>query len=114
MSPRKVRLVANAVKGKTVASARAALSFMPKAAAWPLHKLLESAARNTGMARAEADALAIVDCRVDEGPTLKRHMPRARRSAYPIRKRTSKITLVLGEVKSQKSKVKITSQNPKV
>lgn len=97
MSPRKVRLVANAVKGKTVGSARAALSFMPKTAALPLKKLLESAVKNTGAGRAEEDAFIISDFRVDEGATLKRHMPRARGSAYTIRKRTSKVTLVLSK-----------------
>jgi large subunit ribosomal protein L22 len=114
MSPRKVRLVANAVKGKTVASARAALSFLPKAAAVPLKKLLNSAAKNAGAARAEEDAFTISDFRVDEGVTMKRHMPRARGSAFPIRKRTSKVTLVLGEVKSQNSNVKNEGKKLKV
>ena len=96
MSPRKVRLVARALKGKSVGAARAALAFMPKAAALPLKKLLESAVSNAGNTGG-AEKLTLADVRVDAGPTLKRHMPRARGSAFPIRKRTSKITLVLSE-----------------
>jgi large subunit ribosomal protein L22 len=94
MSPRKVRLVVNAVRGKSLVSARGALSFMPRAAALPVRKLLESAARNAG----GGESLQIAEARVDAGPILKRHMPRARGSAYLIRKRTSTVTLVLKKV----------------
>lgn len=100
-SPRKMRLVVDAVKGKTVAQARAILSFLPKIATIPLRKLLESAvanAKESGVV-ADAESLRIVDVRVDGGATLKRFMPRARGSAYRIRKRTSKISLVLQEPK---------------
>lgn len=102
-SPRKMRLVADAVKGKTVAEARAALAFMPKAAASPLLKLLLSAVANAKANGevAEEAGLRIKDFRVDGGATQKRFMPRARGSAYRIRKRTSKVTLILSEQKSK-------------
>ena len=96
-SPRKMRLVADAVKGKTVREARILLSLMPKAATRPLLKLLESAAANAkeNQKATDTDALRIADFRVDGGVVLKRSMPRAHGSAYQILKRTSKVTLVL-------------------
>ena len=99
MSPRKVRLVINAVKGKSVAEARAVLSFMPKIAATPLLKLLESAVKNAANKNSASDSslLTISDFHVDSGKTLKRMMPRAHGSAYQILKRTSKVTLLLSE-----------------
>lgn len=96
-SPRKMRLVVDAVKGKTVAQARTVLSFMPKVATRPLLKLLESAVANAkeNQKASETDSLRIADMRVDGGVVLKRSMPRAHGSAYQILKRTSKVTLVL-------------------
>ena len=96
-SPRKMRLVATSVKGKTVPEARAMLMFMPKAAAVPLKKLLESAVSNakTNDSVTDESTLRIKDFRVDGGVVLKRFMPRARGSAFRIKKRTSKVTLVL-------------------
>jgi large subunit ribosomal protein L22 len=98
-SPRKMRLVVNAVKGKTVGEARALLSLMPKVATLPLRKLLESAVANAkeNQKHRETDAFIIKDFRVDPGVVLKRSMPRAHGSAYQILKRTSKVTLVLSE-----------------
>ncbi|MDO8594761.1 MAG: 50S ribosomal protein L22 [bacterium] len=110
-SPRKMRLVVSAVKGKTVKEAQVMLSLMPKIATVPLRKLLESAIANAKENNkiSDAGALVIKDFRVDGGVVLKRSMPRAHGSAYQILKRTSKVTLVLAEraeVKSEKSKVK--------
>lgn len=100
-SPRKMRLVADAVKGKTVAQAETLLSLMPKAATVPLRKLLRSAVANAkeNQKVTETDNLVIKDFRVDPGAVLKRSMPRARGSAYQILKRTSKVTLILSEPK---------------
>lgn len=99
MSPRKMRLVTDAVKGKTVAEARAVLSLMPKVATVPLRKLLESAVsnakENNKISDSDCDLLVIKDFRVDPGVVLKRSMPRAHGSAYQILKRTSKVTLIL-------------------
>ena len=99
MSPRKMRLVTNAVKGKTVAEARAVLSLLPKIATVPLRKLLKSAVANAKENKKVTDTneLIIKDFRVDQGIVLKRSMPRAHGSAYQILKRTSKVTLVLSE-----------------
>jgi len=99
MSPRKVRLVADTVRGKSVADARAVLSFMPKVSALPLLKLLNSAEKNAmhTSGASDASALKVSELYVNQGKTLKRHMPRAHGSAYQILKRTSKITLVLAE-----------------
>ena len=95
-SPRKVRLVASLVKGKSVEKALTVLSFTTKEASGPLAKLVQSAVRNAkNNFNIEKEALTIKDFRVDKGSTLKRSMPRARGSANPIRKRTSHVILVL-------------------
>ena len=96
-SPRKMRLVTDAVKGKTVAQAEALLALMPKVATVPLRKLLQSAVANAKENSKVSDTrgLLIKDFRVDAGVVMKRSMPRAHGSAYQILKRTSKVTLVL-------------------
>ncbi len=112
-SPRKVRLVSNLVKGKSIPDALRILSVTTKAAALPLRKLLLSAVRSAKNSWSIDEAnLYVKDFRVDAGATLKRSMPRARGSAFQILKRTCHVSLVLDErnaVKSEKSKVK--SQN---
>ena len=97
-SPRKVRLVADVIRGKQVPQALAALRFLTKRAADPVRKLLESAVANakTGHALTN-EKLVVKSVTVDKGRTLKRSMPRARGHASPIHKRTSHITLVLEE-----------------
>lgn len=91
-SPRKVRLVASLVQGKTVGQALEQLQFLPRRAALPLAKLIKSAAANAG---AGASELVIGEFRVDKGPTLRRSRPRARGSAFRINKRTSHVLLTL-------------------
>ncbi len=95
-SPRKVRLVAKSVKGKTPAQALMILDFMPKRAAEPIMKLLSSAVAN---AKANSDIdvseLVIKGIEINKGVTLKRFRPRARGSAYRINKRTSNIVVTL-------------------
>lgn len=99
MSPRKVRLVAGLVRGKKVAPALDQLSFSPKWSSKPLAKLLKSAIANAknnfGL---KEDNLFIKALTVDGGPTLKRWMPRAQGRATPLNKRTSHITITLGEL----------------
>jgi len=114
-SPRKMRLVVNAVKGKTVREAEALLSLMPKVATVPLRKLLRSAAANAKENQKVSDtgALIITDFRVDPGTVLKRSMPRAHGSAYQILKRTSKVTLLLTEQESKKLKVESVKKKTK-
>ena len=95
-SPRKVRLVTNLVKGKSVENAINALTILDKRAADPLKQLIESAVANAkNNFSLERDVLFIKDFRVDAGEIMYRRMPRARGTAFPIRKRTSRVSLVL-------------------
>ena len=90
-SPRKVRVVADAVRGKKVEDALNILTFIPKRAGLPLKKLIASAYVNAG----KVEGLIIKEIKVDTGPTLYRRRPRSRGMANPIRKRTSHVSVVL-------------------
>ena len=98
MSPRKVRLVVDAIRGKSVSDAEAILRFLPKSASEPVAKVLNSAKHNA-LHNDEMleDRLVITAAYVDAGPTLKRLIPRARGSANILKKRTSHITIIVGE-----------------
>lgn len=96
MSPRKIRLVADAVRGTDARNAAAILTHAPQRAAGPLRKLLKSAvAIGKQQLQLDEDAFVVKDLRVDPGPTLKRWRARAFGRAAVIRKRTSHISLVL-------------------
>lgn len=98
MSPRKVRLVADAIRGQDVLAAQNQLSFINKRVAQPLLKLLNSAMANAeNNFKLKRSNLYISELRVDEGPTLKRWQPRAMGRATPINKRTSHVTMILDE-----------------
>lgn len=99
ISPRKVRMVVDTVRGKSVSQALNILMFTRKKAAQPVQKLLRSAVANASEndGISEVDDLLIDRIMVDEGPTLKRYTPRARGRATPIHKRTSHIQIVLRE-----------------
>ncbi len=98
LSPRKVRTVASELSGEKVLRAAEYLKIVPRGARTPLEKLLKSAIANAKHNHGiGVDKLFIKEIRVDQGPTLKRFAPRAFGRAYPIRKRSSHITLVLGE-----------------
>jgi large subunit ribosomal protein L22 len=99
ISPRKVRMVVDIVRGKSVSQALSILGFTRKKAALPVQKLLKSAVANAveNGGVNDVDTLVIDRIMVDAGPTLKRYMPRARGRATPIRKRTSHIRIVLRE-----------------
>lgn len=100
MSPRKVREVGRILKGLKIPEAKGELTFISKIAATPLLKLLNSALANAeNNFNLKKENLYIKGVIVNEGPTLKRFMPRARGAAYEILKRTSKITLTLDEIK---------------
>jgi large subunit ribosomal protein L22 len=106
-SPRKVRSVANLVKGKTVNQAIGTLNFINKKAGDPLLGLLNSAIANAkNNFQIERDMLMIKELRVDGGVILKRRMPRARGTAYPINKRTSHVHLVLAPIVEKEKKIK--------
>jgi len=96
-SPRKVRLVADLVKGKNANDAIVSLNLLPKRAGLPIRKLVESAVSNAKQIGAEVENLFIKEIRVDKGIVMKRMMPRAMGRGARINKRTSHITLVLGE-----------------
>jgi len=99
MSPRKMRLVADLVRGMDVQYALSTLQFTKKAAAEPIRKLLLSAMNNWEQKnenqRIEDAELYIKEIYVDGGGMLKRIRPRARGRAFPIRRRFSHITIVL-------------------
>lgn len=95
-SPRKVRLIANLVKGKNVNDALDILDFAGKRASLPLKCLIESAISNAeNNFNLDKEILFIKEFRVDGGAILYRRMPRARGTAYPIRKRTSHVYVEL-------------------
>ena len=100
IAPRKMRLVANAVRGKNVNEAINILKFTPRYAAVPTLKAIESAVANLinidDSGSVNPDLLIVKTIFADEGPTLKRFMPRAQGRATPIRKRTSHLTVVVG------------------
>ncbi len=102
MSPRKVRLVVDQVRGKAVDDALALLKFMPKAAAKPVAKVIESAVANAeenfGLARED---LYISKIFADGGPIYKRYRAGARGRVKPILKRTSHITVILEEMETE-------------
>ncbi len=98
IAPRKARLVANLIKKMPVQEAEAQLSLLPKRSSYHILKLLR-----TGIADAKQNfniqesKLFIKEIQVDQGPMLKRFMPRAQGRATPIQKKMSHITLILGE-----------------
>lgn len=98
-SPRKVRLVANAVKGKSIADAEQTLSFMVKRAGEPMKKLIQSAAANARVQGVNVDSLVVENIEVNEGITLKRMMPRAMGVGKRINKRSSHIKVQLAQKK---------------
>jgi len=102
MSPRKVRLVVDQIRGTSVNEAYALLQFSPKAAAEPVGKTLRSAVANAidraqdGGERLDADDLIVKGAWVNEGPTLRRFRAAAMGRAAPQRKRSSHITVLVG------------------
>jgi len=105
-SPRKVRLITEAVKGKHVSEANVVLAYMPKRGAEPIQKLIMSAAANAVNLGATAENLFIKNIEVNKGFVIKRSMPRAMGVAKPINKRTSHVAVTLSEVVPKAKKVK--------
>ena len=100
ISPDKVRIVLDTIRGESYVNAVAILKNTSKAACEPVIKVLESAAANAennlGMSK---NTLYVAECYANAGPILKRIMPRAKGSAARINKRTSHITVILDEAK---------------
>lgn len=105
ISPQKVRLLIDLIRGMVVAEARVQLQFSNKDAAKPVLKLLESAVANAKHNHQMTESgMVISSAFVDGGPTLHRWMPRAMGRATPIRKRTSHVTIILEGVVDEKAK----------
>jgi large subunit ribosomal protein L22 len=98
-SSRKVRLLADLVRGKKVSSALILLKNTPKHAASPIRRLVESAIANAKQKNLSVENLIVKKITVDQGPTFFRRRLRARGAAYVVRKRTSHINVELEEIK---------------
>ncbi|HWH07529.1 MAG TPA: 50S ribosomal protein L22 [Candidatus Paceibacterota bacterium] len=94
-SPRKVRLVTDLVKGKKVTEAEAVLAFLPKRAALPILKLIQSAVANAKAKGEDAENLKIQNIEVNSAGMTVRYMPRAMGRAAPIRRRKSNVKVTL-------------------
>lgn len=98
-APRKVRLLADLVRGKKVAEALSILSFTDKRASEQVSKVIASAAANAEVNfNVPKNELMVKEIRVDKGRVLKRARARARGSAFPIRHRSSHISVLLGRI----------------
>jgi large subunit ribosomal protein L22 len=115
IAPRKVRLVADLIRGKSVEEAQTILNFTTKKAAKPLLKLLKSAIANARHNfELEENNLYIAKITVDEGPKWKRWMPRARGMVSEIQKKTAHVTIVLEEIKKTKKKKHLVEKEKEV
>ncbi len=98
ISPRKVGIVCDLIRGKSVGEARAILMNTPKAACEPLLKLLQSAAANAeNNHQMDPERLYVAETYANGGPIIKRIRPRAHGRAFRINKRTSHVTIVVKE-----------------
>ena len=98
ISPRKVGILCDQIRGKSVKQAQDILALIPKAASEPLAKLVKSAAANAeNNHQMDPEKLYVAETYATPGPIMKRFMPRAKGRAYGIKKRTSHITVVLKE-----------------
>lgn len=97
IAPRKARLVADLIRGRTIDDALTQLELSKKRAAWYFKTVLNSAVANAEEEDADVTALFIAESRVDEGPTIKRFQPKDRGRAHPINKRTSHLYIGLEE-----------------
>jgi large subunit ribosomal protein L22 len=101
-SPRKVRLVTDLVKGKSVKDALSALSFLPKRASLPIAKLIQSAAANAKQQGEDEATLKVENIRVDSAGMLVKYMPRAMGRAAPVRRRKSRVLVTLSTTATAK------------
>lgn len=97
IAPRKTRLIAHLIKGMNAVEAEAELLYRPHRAAKAVLKLLRSAISNAANLNLNKEKLFVSEIRVDEGPMLKRFMPRAQGRATPIHKKMSHVSLTLAE-----------------
>ena len=108
ITPRKVRVVADLIRGKNVNQALAQLAYVEKRAAEPVAKLLRSAVANAEQhakdKALDVDQLHVKSLMVDQGPSLRRYMPRAMGRAFKVLKKTSHISLTISDEKPAKKK----------
>lgn len=105
ITPRKMRLVIDMIRGKTVKDAEDLLRFIPRGASTPIAKVLKSAKSNAvNNFEMLEDELFVQSAFVNEGPTLKRIIPRARGRGDSLLKRTSHVTIIVSEVPENKRK----------
>jgi len=98
ISPRKIKIVCDLIRGKSVPQATAILLTTPKAASEPLMKLLKSAAANAENNHSmDPEKLYVSEAFANPGPIIKRIMPRAQGRAFRINKRTSHVTIAVAE-----------------
>ncbi|NLW47376.1 MAG: 50S ribosomal protein L22 [Firmicutes bacterium] len=98
IAPRKARQVIDMIRGKKVGDAQTILKFTPRFAAEIISKVLNSAIANAeNNHKMNRDNLYVSEAYVDQGPTMKRFMPRAQGRASAIHKKTSHITIVVAE-----------------
>ncbi len=95
ISSRKVRLMADMIRGREVQDATNILKFSPNRAAVFVSKVLASAVANASEAEADVEVLYVSEARVDQGPSMKRLRPKDRGRAHLITKRTSHIVVVV-------------------
>lgn len=113
-APRKVRLVANLVRGKSVPDALLELNNRAKRAAPVFAKLINSGVANAKAQGMNVAELRIGEIRVDKGRVLKRSRPRAQGRAFPIHKHTSHIMVTLVDAASSKTSAKAKSEKTEV
>jgi large subunit ribosomal protein L22 len=111
ISPRKARLVADMVRGKKVSDAKLILLNAAKKARHPLNGLIDSAVSNASHNhKIDAGMLYVKEIRVDQGVTLKRSRPMSRGSAFPIKKRSSSVSITLAPMVETAKKIKKTGK----
>lgn len=100
MSSRKVKVVLDLIRGKSVEEAQALLAYTPRAAVPVVLKVLDSAVANAeNNMELNRDSLKVAECYANQGPTLKRFQPVSHGRAHHILKRSSHITVVLDQIK---------------
>ena len=103
VSPRKVKMILDVIRGKGIKEARATLQFHPSRSKIPILKTLNSAVANfksnVGTLRVDDSELYVKEAKADEGPMLKRWRPGFRGTADMIRRRTCHITVTVGSYK---------------
>jgi large subunit ribosomal protein L22 len=107
ISPRKIRIVADMIRGKNVAQAKLILAHAVRKAKHPLSNLIDSAVANAqNNFKLDGNNLFVKEIRVDQGFVLKRSMPVSRGSAHPIKKKTSHVSITLAPREEKKKRVR--------